>query len=294
MKLTFTNLINYAVVFIVFSDAFDFPKAVYNVDLRFSYFIIFFVLSLWLLLFKGIAFNKTFLFWFSAIICFSFYNVYIGKNTLMLLMKQVIGIFTSSFLFYLLVKVNKYDIKKLFRIYLNIAVLTGLIGLFQKLNHLLGFKMGYDFSYMLPSWRLYLSEAGGFLKINSILPEPSFFACAMMPAFFTAVTSYVKNSLKLLKKWESLVIIFSLFLSYSAVAYVGIVFSLLLLLYNYRKARYIIIGILSICVLVFFLYNIVDDFKIRVDDSVNVITGKTKLESANLSTFALFSHTLVA
>lgn len=294
MRLKFSDLINYAVVFIVFSDAFDLPKALSFADMRFSYLIIFFVLLLWFPLLRNIYFNKTFLFLFCTMIIFSLYNVYIGKDTLTLLAKQVLGILASSLVFYLLIKINNYNLQKLFRIYLNIAFLVGLIGLLQELSYLLDFKIGYDFSYMLPSWQLYISE-NNLLKINSILPEPSFFACSMMPAFFAAITSCTKSNFRFLKKWKSWVIISSLFLSFSATAYIGMFFSLLLLLYNsYRKIRYMLAGIAAICVLTFFLYNNVGDFKTRVDDSINVVTKKASLESTNLSTFALFSNALVA
>lgn len=212
---------------------------------------------------------------------------------MILLTKQIVGIGLTSLIFYLLMKINKYDIKELFRIYLNFAVLVGLIGLFQEVSYLLGFKMGYDFSYILPSWRLHLSTTG-FLRVNSIMPEPSVFCCSMMPAFFVSISSFSKNNFRFLKKWKSLIIISSVFFSFSLVGYIGIILSLALLFYNYAKIRHLVIGTIIIFALIFFSYNTIGDLKMRADDTINVLTGKMDLYSANLSTFTLFSNALVA
>lgn len=287
------KLINYIAVFIVFSGALTYRGILPFVDLRISYLIMPLVLLLCMPFLKGVYFNKFFLFLFSIIIIFSLYNVYIGKDTFVLLTKQIIGIFSTSLIFYLLMEVNRYDVKKLFKVYLNLAVLVGLIGLFQELNYLLGFKAGYNFSYIFPSWRLHLSKTG-FLRVNSIMPEPAVFCYSMMPAFFVSISSFSKSNFKFLKKWKSLIIISSVFLSFSLVGYIGMIVSLALLFYNYVKIRYLVIGTMLIAVLIFFAYNNIGDLKMRIDDSIDVLTGKMNLYSANLSTFTLLSNTLVA
>ncbi len=277
----------------MFSGALTFRGVSSFMDLRISYLIMALVLLLCMPFLKGIYFNKTFLSLFGIIIIFSLYNVYIGKDTFVLLTKQVIGIFSTSFIFYLLMEVNRYDVKKLFKVYLNLAVLIGLIGLFQELNYLLGFKAGYNFSYIFPSWGLHLSKTG-LLRVNSIMPEPAAFCYSMMPAFFVSISSFSKNSFKFLKKWKSLIIISSVFFSFSSVGYIGITVSLVLLFYNYVKIRYLVIGSALIVVVMFLAYNNIGDIKMRVDDSIDVLTGKMSLYSANLSTFTLFSNALVA
>jgi len=91
-----------------------------------------------------------------------------------------------------------------------------------------------------------------------------------------------------------LIIISSVFLSFSLVGYIGMIVSLALLFYNYVKIRYLVIGTMLIAVLIFFAYNNIGDLKMRIDDSIDVLTGKMNLYSANLSTFTLLSNTLVA
>jgi len=293
MKVKLQNFINYLAIFTIFSGGFTFQGILPFADLRISYLIMAFVLLLCLPFLKGVYFNKTFLYLFGIIIIFSLYNVYIGEDTLGFLMKQVVGISLNAFIFYLLFKINNYDVKRLFKIYLNIAVFVGAIGLIQELNYLLGFKAGYDFSYIIPSWRISLSQTG-LLRINSILSEPASFCYAMMPAFFVSLASFLKNNFKFLEKWKRLIIISSFFLTFSTVGYIGIVFSLFLLMYNYRKIRYIFGSIVLIFILIFFLWNNVGDFRLRIGDSVDVLAGRASLETSNLSTFALFSNALVA
>ncbi len=293
MRTVSRRVINYIAVFIVFSDALAFRDILPFMEVRGSYFLMALVLVLFIPLLRGVYFNKTFLFLFGAVIVFSLYNIYVAKDTFSLLAKQVIGIFSSSLIFYLLMKVNSYDVKRLFKVYLNLAFLVGLIGLFQELSYLLGFRAGYDFSYIFPSWRLHLSQAG-FLKINSIMSEPSAFCYVMIPAFFAAITSFSKSNFKFLNKGRSLVIILSVVLSFSLVGYMGMFFSFMLLFFNYAKTRYLVVGTVLISILLFSAYDNIADLKIRVDDSINALTGKTELEETNLSTFTLFSNALVA
>jgi len=290
-RLTLCSL-NYIAIFVVFSSGLVF-RNILPIDLRISYFIILLLLFLFGIAFKNLYFNKGFLFAFTIVVMSSFYNVYLEKNTVTLLMKQIIGIGLTSLMFYLLIKINKYNINKLFRIYLNFAVLVGLIGLFQELSYLIGFEKGYNFWYISPTWSFHLSKIG-LLRINSITPEPADFCYVMMPAFFVALTSFSKSNFKFLNKWKSVIIIFSVFFSFSLVGYIGILLSIALLFYNYGKIRHLIFGTTFILIISFFAYKNITELRIRVDDSVNVIAGKMELHSANLSTFALFSNALVA
>ena len=293
MKLTLKDIINYIVIFTIFSSAFTFRDIFLFAGLRISYLIMVLALLLWILFIENIYFNKVFFFLFSIILISSFYNIYIGKDTLGLLAKQVIGISLNSIIFYLLIKVNKYDLKRLFKVYLSIAFLVGAIGLFQELSYLLNFKFGYDFYYIIPNWKTSISQSG-FLRINSILPEPASFCYSMMPAFFVSIISFSRNSFRFLTKWKGLIIISSFFLTFSTIGYIGMVTSLFLLMYNYRKIRYIFGGIILMFVFVFFLWNNIGDFQVRIGDSIDMLTGKANLTTVNLSTFALFSNSLVA
>ena len=291
-KITLLQLINLLAVFIVFSDALSWPGILPFMEIRLSYFLIVFLCFLSIPFLKGIYFSKTFLFFFGAIVLFSLYNIFLAKDTLFLLSKQLMGIFLNALFFYLIVKINKYDVKKLFKIYLNFAVLAGVIGLFQELSYLLGFRTGYDFSYILAS-RVHISQTG-LLKVSSIMSEPAAFCYVMIPAFFTAITSFKKNEFKFLNKCTSSIIILSVIFSFSLSGYAGISFSFILLFFNYAKMKHFLIGTVVLSILMFFAYDNVMDLKMRINDSVGALIGKTKLEETNKSTFTLYCNTLIA
>jgi len=292
MKLSFKGFLNYLAVFTVFSGAWTWNISF--AEMRIAYLIIAVVLLLWLPFLKGLYFNKIFLLFYFLVVFVSLYNVFIGKNAIGLLAKQGIGILINATFFYWLIKINERDIKRLFKTYLNIAFLVAVIGLLQELSFLLGFKAGYDYNYIIPYWKVTLSSRAGLIKVNSILMEPAHFCIVMMPAFFTSLVSFSRNSFRFLNRWRSSIIILAVILSFSTVGYAGIFLSIFLLIYNLKKLKGVIV--LSPFIFLLFLgaYNISVDFKGRIADASEVILGKVALEKANPTTFALYSNALVA
>lgn len=296
MKLNIKTLINYLAIFIIFSGAITYRDFSFA-ELRFFYVIMAIVFLSWLPFLRRVYFNKTFLLLFSLTILFSFYNIFIGSDSIGLLTKQAIGIFATSLFFYLLIKINNCDLKGLFKIYLNIAFLVGLLGVVQEVSFLLRFKPGYYYGYhyfLLPYWRVYATDKANFLRVNSILTEPAQFCSTMVPAFFVALVSFTKNNFRFLSRWKSFIIIISFVLSMSSLGYVGIIFCIILLFCNYNKIKYILFSGLISLILILFFYSNVPPFKSRVDDSLAILTNKILPEQTNLSTFTLFSNALVA
>ncbi|MHA1380623.1 MAG: O-antigen ligase family protein [Candidatus Helarchaeota archaeon] len=295
MKIDIKTIVNYIVIFTIFSGGLAIKNFLLFADFRLIYFLMPLVFLLWLPFFKNNHFDRSFL-WFCSvfvlIIIFSLINVFLGNNNILLLSKQIAGISLTSLIFFILFKINKYDVKKLFKIYLNLAFIVSLIGIIQGLNFLLDFEMGYDFSYLFPNWGLALSQTG-LLRINSILAEPAGFCYVIMPAFFVSVVAIIKKKYSLLKRWKSLVVIIAFLLTFSTVGYIGIALSSVLLIFNFGKIRYLLLISLLLTVFLFFLWFNVEDFKMRIGDSFDVLVGKKSLEDSNLSTFALFGNALV-
>jgi O-antigen ligase len=295
MKLPLRRLINYIVIFTIFSGGLTLTRFHPFFDLRIIYFLLPLILLFWLPFFKNTYFDKSLLWFYSIfiiIIFFSIINVFFGNNSFLLLSKQVIGILLTSLVFFLLFKINNYDVEKIFKIYLNIAFIVALIGLLQIISFLLNFELGYNFSYLFPSWRLALTQTG-FLRVNSILSEPTSFCYVIMPAFFASIVSLIRRRYALLKTWKAIIIIGVFLLTFSTIGYIGFFLALALLIYNYNKARHLLLIGLILFSCGLFLWNYIGDVRTRVSDSMEVVTGKTDLEDANLSTFALFSNALV-
>jgi hypothetical protein len=279
MTFSVRNLINYLAVFIVFSDALGSAGFFTYFDLRGSYFILPIVLILCVLVSGNLYFNKTFITILGVLIIFSIYSIFVGKNTTLLMSKTVIGIFLNSLTFYMVFKLNNYDVKKLFVIYLSIAFFAGLVGLVQETSNILN---------IFPMRPIPLGDLPLY-KITSIFPEPAHFCEAMMPAFFVSLVA-VSHSTTIFDKWKSWVIIISFLLSFSAVGYVGVLFSMLLLSINYGKIRHVLVGALLIPLFLFIASSEVGEIKTRVDDTFNVITRTSELHVVNLSTYSLLSN----
>jgi O-antigen ligase len=289
------RILNYIAVFIIFASGLSFFTLGGGIAVRGLFVLVLLVFFLWLPFLKDIYLHKTFALVFFIIVISSIYNISAGNDTTLFFLKQAAGILCSSVFFYLLFKINKCDVKSLFEIYLNIAFIVAVIGLVQELSFLAAFKPGYDFSYILPGARSFGDAQNGFLRVSSILIEPSQFCSTMMPAFFVSVVSLFSRQVLFtgLNRWKSALIITAFLLTFSTIGYVGIFFTIALLAINYRKMRYVILSGVAAFVLFFFFYSTIPLFTVRVVDSAHVLTGRRDLERSNQSVYALGSNVLV-
>ncbi len=286
------NLFNYLIIFNIFGGGFVLFSSPFDLYLGYIFIILF--LFVYLTFYMDIYVNRAFIFILMLLTFFSLINVYLGNDSLALLLKQFVGISISGIGYYLLFKVNKYDCDKLFKIYLKIAFIVAIIGIIQQISYLADFKYGYDYSYFISNFKVVETGGLGLLRVNSILPEPAHFAASMMPATFIAILNIFKNENFYISKWKSLIIISSVLLSFSVVAYIGVIIALMLIIYNYKRFKYLALGVILISAFMLFTYIYVPDVKMRVDDSISALRGEVTLEEVNLSTFALLSNALVA
>lgn len=293
MRIKLTYALNYAAIFIVFSSSFTYLQALPFADFRLSYLLTALILFFFVISYRKLLLHKGFFFCLAIVVITSFYNIFIGKDTFGLLMKQVVGISLNSILFYTLIKINKCDVKKIFKAYLNFALIIGLIGIMQELSYLLNFEPGYNFSFF-PGWHLTIST-NGLLKVNSLLSEPAGFCVVMMPAFFVSLLFFFQGGRGFFKSWQSAIVILSFLLLFSAIGYLGILFAIIVLMLNYGKIRHVISGIFIISILGLLAFRNAE-IKTRLNDTLNVMSGKVRLNAGevNLSTFTLASNAVVA
>jgi hypothetical protein len=209
------------------------------------------------------------------------------------MIKQVLGILIIGLAYYLLIKINKYRIDKLFKIYLRIALIIAVIGIFQEFSFLKGFKSGYDYSYIIPKWGFWATKFG-MLQVNSILVEPSSFAITIAPAMFVSLMAILRNNSFYLSKKAGILIIISFILTFSAVAYIAILISLLLIYSNLRKFRHLLLAVIIIPIFIYTTYRYIPEIRMRFNDTLGVVTGSKKAVDANLSTSSLASNAFVA
>ncbi|MCX5709298.1 MAG: O-antigen ligase family protein, partial [Candidatus Omnitrophica bacterium] len=283
--------INYLAVFIVFSGAFVYPRNIIF-EVRGAYLIMGLILLFWLPIMKDIVFNKLFFIPFFFLVIFSVFNVFMGLDNVKLLTKQALGISINAIWFYMLIKINDYNINKLFRIYLNIAFVVAIIGLIQEASYLLQFRAGYDYSALLPFWTFYPTQ--NFLRVNSIITEPAGFCVSMLPSLFVSICSLIDKELNMQSIFRSVIIITAFILSFSSTGYLGLIIALFIILMGYKKVRYTVVILAFGAIFLISAFRFSDDFRSRMVDSFNILRSKSTLQNVNLSTYALYSNALVA
>ncbi len=222
-------------------------------------------------------------------------HIYLGNNTPRQFIKIFAGLFLSYLFYYYVLKSFKLDINFLFRLYLKCAYIMGLIGLFQLASFIIGFKLGYDFRWILNKWGLILGGNTG-IRINGLYPEPSQLAIVQAPAMFVAVYDLIGNRKAYYNRnYKSLIIIGCYFLSFSSLGYFGFLLAVILLLVNFGLVRYLLI-IVPITLLLFNIaYYNVEEFQKRVDDTTAIFTtDKFELGKTHGSSIILYDNYNVA
>ncbi|MFH1612137.1 MAG: O-antigen ligase family protein [bacterium] len=192
----------------------------------------------------------------------------------------------------MLFKINENNVVKLFKIYLNISFIMALIAIFQEINYLIGFKYGYDFSFFISKYRLDSTDFG-LLRVSGIVSEPSQFAISMMPAVFISMVNLITFKKLFINNFKNLIIIISVLLTFSSLAYIGFLLCLIMILFNLKNSKYVITFMLLFVLLISISVN-VPEIKERFSGLFSVFTTGFGLENLNLSVFAFASNTLVA
>lgn len=282
------KIINYVSVFIIFSGAFVIKGD--PVDFYFYYILILFLLPL-LAIISGFQFHKGFLATMSAFLLIGIVNVIFRNNSIALLLKQVIGISMIAVYFFYLLKANKFDYEKLFGIYMRMARFIAAFAILQVVAYLIGIRFLYDFSWIIPEHRV--DTTGGFIRVSSILMEPSHFVTSMAPAIYISMHNLYKRSSLFIGRWSSLMILVSVLLTLSLIGYLTLILSFIFLFKNPFSFKKIIITASLFIVSMIFLYNNVQQVTSRVDGLVDLFIKKD-IHRVNISAFTIFNNFTVA
>ena len=253
--------------------------------------------------------NKFFLALMFALMVISLVNAFLLAFPSILVFRQLFGIILSALAYYLLIKINNYDVEKIFKMYLYVALVLCLVGLFQELSYILNFTAGYDYCSFLPKWRVV--RMGGLLRINSILMEPAVFAIVLSPAMYLALNNLFSKTKAYLNTAGSLVILITYLFTFSAVGYLGLICAIALALYknNYfnLKSKKALSSLLVLPIslsLIFGIYLAVPEINKRVSDSLSLFLfggysagnqiDRLVAQGTNLSTFVMYVNYKVA
>lgn len=291
MRVSAINVFNYLLIFHLFGAGFVLSRNFFEFYAGYIFilaFLFFCTVSA-----PKIYINKAFIVILALLTAVTLLNIYLENNSFYFFLKQITGIFLTGLAYYMLIRRNRYDLHKLFRIYMRFAVVIAVIGLFQEISYLAHFKPGYDYTYFLnkfcvsgTSWKM--------VRVSSILPEPAHFGAAMTPAIFVSILNIIRNGRFYIGRPLSVFILLVSLLSFSLLTYMGIALSLLLIILNYKNFRLLCAGLALLISFSFFSYTYVPTIRERIIATARVLQGKVPLQGCNLSTFAIVSNAIVA
>ncbi|MBA2610875.1 MAG: hypothetical protein H0U95_02820 [Bacteroidetes bacterium] len=193
------------------------------------------------------------------------FNVFIENNTASKFIKIFVNLSVNLIFYQYVLQYYNFDVRLIFKKYMNISFIVCALGLFQLLSYWIGFKYGYDLSLLLPlnKWGLNLGGLG--IRINSLFSEPSSLGIAVAPAFFVCIYQLLTRTNDFISLKRCLVIVACYCLSFSSLAFLGIFLSIILITLNFGAVRYFLFAIPLSVFLFFIAYNNATEFKVRVD-----------------------------
>lgn len=228
-------------------------------------------------------------------------NVLLENNDLGSLIKIFLGVLIAFWYYYYLIKFNDFDLLKLFKVYYIASIYFAYIGFLQFFSFLIGFRSGYDFSFM-GQRVMNPSEFAGieFYPIHGLTGEPSGYALLLAPAVHVALLRLTNKNIHIGTKWQAIVIISSYILTQSSTAYFAIFCSAILI--NIKNISFVRVGfILTLLpVLIYSTYLISPKFQERMDSIIKLATGNVVIDAmvsndeAHGSLVVLANHFLVA
>lgn len=208
------------------------------------------------------------------------------------LLKQVFGLVFTSIVYYNVLFVLRFDIKRIFTYYLSFAFWVALHGVIDNIFHYVGIHFTT------------VNFAGpGLYREYGIMGEPFYLALSLTPAIVYYL-SYFKFTWKH-KKIPFLIISGCYLLTYSSIAVTGLVIGIFMALYlnNYfsaRRGKIILAPLLvaPIILITTYLINNIDLINARFYDTTSLfLSSKIKAKEvgeSNASTFALYTNYAVA
>ncbi len=241
------------------------------------------------------GFNKNMVYIFLILFITGIVHVLIGNNTSAQFFKVYLGLFLSYFFYYYVILELDFDIDQLFRWYLKGSYFASIIGVIQFISFKLNFKPGYNFNWILNKWSFIAGGNFG-IRVNSIFAEPTHLGAVLSASFFVSLYNVISRNSYGLSKFQSFVIIIVYLLSFSGLGQVGVFLTLIFLAVSYGLVRYIIILVPIIFYAFNFMYDNVNEFKMRVDSTFGLFFGNEKFELGvtHGSSFILYNNYVVA
>lgn len=220
-------------------------------------------------------------------------NSLLGNNTFPLFLIQFIPVVLCYITFSNVI--SKFSINEIFSVYWKFGYVMSVIGLVESVIALLNLRqltvLPLIFTYTKFDYRVM-----SLVKVCSLCREPSFLTYFLVPLTVLILLSNllpgsIDTGFEPLKNKKQCFCIFAAYiLTFSALAYLGIFFVLLIIWMRMKLSfskcffpAVIILGSLS-------AYFFISEIKYRVDDTFDVFFVSHNLDKVNLSTYALYSN----
>ena len=208
---------------------------------------------------------------------------------------KVAGSIILPYVFYAYVwRHFEYNVERLFTIYLKGAYVISIIGLLLFIDSFLGNNL----LHFLQSF-IYIDmvNASFGIRLASLLGEPTYFANIVLPAGVVAMMRLVvkKNvgiGIDYMTKRKAAVFTISLLLTYSAIAFLGLLLGGILLLLRHGAIRYAIVIPLILVIARIIIFQ-VPELEERYQGVLSVSSEKSQTGEFHGSSFILFNHAYI-
>ena len=210
---------------------------------------------------------------------------------------KVAGSIMLPYLFYAYVwRHFDFNIEKVFSLYLKGAYLISIIGLLLFIDFFLGQNLIHLFQQFI-----YIDsiQATFGIRLSSLLGEPTYYANVVLPAGIVGMMRLVRKrgeemgaGLDFITKRRASIIILSLLLTYSGIAFLGLLLGGVLLLLRHGAVRYALVIPFVLIVARIIIFQ-VPELEERYQGLVSVSSEKTQTGEFHGSSFILFNHAFI-
>ncbi len=217
----------------------------------------------------------------------------LGNNITFTFLKIFTGLSITVLFFYYVLEIYDFNIFSIFEIYCKASWILCLIAFVQIISFFIGYKDGFNFSWLLNKWGFVEGGLIGF-RVNSILPEPTYLATSLSPAVYISIKNLISRKSYIFSKIQSILIILISILTTSSIGYLGILLSLILSI-NAIRLRYVFFGLIILLFGFTIAYNNVSDFANRADSARGLwLENDFSINNTNNSSFVLFNNLHIA
>ena len=278
------NILNYMVLLTPFLSGIFFDSSVghiyffYLIGLIYVIYSFLFMLNISRLVFSRRILILLFLVTFISIIS----NIHFSLSVIYTA-KYIPPVILMVACYWLLIKNHNYNVENVFSKYTNVSFGVSIFCIIQEISYLLG-------SDILLGWANIIKLENEFVGVVGFSSEPSNLAVALIPAVYFSLKE-ISDTKKL--NIKSLFIILALLLSFSALGYMGLLFSITYILWLKVKRNAVFFPVMFIVVLLSGGLIFSQEYvKRRVVDSITILSDSDSLVpyEINLSTYTLFVH----